>query len=336
MGDVLPIRGQLTRINVREVWSSEAADFTPWLAREENLRLLGETIGLELELEAQEKEVGPFRADILCKDIASENWVLIENQLEKTDHTHLGQLITYAAGLRAVTVIWIASPFTEEHRAALDWLNDITNSGVNFFGIEVELWQIGDSPIAPKFNIISKPNDWTRTVSKVTSRGELTESKQVQLRFWTAFREFVAQRDTSVHTTKPLPQHWMSMGIGRSGFHLSAIASFWNSDKESYESNEIRTELVITDKNSKEYFALLEAKREQIESDLGYSLVWHSPDDTQVCRIYLRKSIPDLKDESAWAEHHEWLLRRLENFRRVFGPRVKKLSLQDAEKTDLL
>src|SRR5205823_7927290 len=118
--------GRLQKVDLREAWTSECSDFTPWLAQEANLQLLGETIGIELELESQEKGVGPFRADILCKDTATDNWVLIENQLERTDHTHLGQLITYAAGLNAVTIVWIADRFTEEHRAALDWLNEHT------------------------------------------------------------------------------------------------------------------------------------------------------------------------------------------------------------------
>ena len=130
---------------------------------------LGETSGIELERETQEKDVGPFRADICCKDTATDNWVLIENQLERTDHTHLGQLLTYAAGLNAVTIVWIAERFTAEHRAALDWLNEKTDEKINFFGLEIELWQIGDSPIAPKFNIISQPNDWFRAVQKAAA-----------------------------------------------------------------------------------------------------------------------------------------------------------------------
>ena len=152
--------GRLQKVDLREAWTSESADFTPWLAQEQNLKLLGETIGIELELESQEKDVGPFRADILCKDTATDDWVLIENQLERTDHCHLGQLITYAAGLNAVTIVWVAERFTEEHRAALDWLNERTDDKIHLFGLEIELWRIGDSPIAPKFNIISQPNDW--------------------------------------------------------------------------------------------------------------------------------------------------------------------------------
>jgi RecB family endonuclease NucS len=129
--------GRLEKVELRSFWKKEDRDFTPWLAQDENIQLLSETIGIELEVQSQEEGVGPFRADILCMDMANNHFVLIENQLEKTDHTHLGQLMTYAAGLDAVSIIWIAQKFTEEHRAALDWLNRITDSTFNFFGIEI-------------------------------------------------------------------------------------------------------------------------------------------------------------------------------------------------------
>jgi hypothetical protein len=128
---------RLQPVDLRKVWQTEAGCFTPWLASGENISLLGGAIGLELEVEAQEKDVGPFRADILCKDTANDHWVLIENQLDKTDHTHLGQLLTYAAGLQVVTIVWIAQQFTEEHRAARDWLNENTYERFNFFGLEM-------------------------------------------------------------------------------------------------------------------------------------------------------------------------------------------------------
>ena len=158
--------GRLTSVDLREIWTSESGDFTPWLASEENLTVLGDTLDLELELEAQEKAVGPFRADILCRDMGSNALVLIENQLERTDHGHLGQLLTYASGLEAATIVWIAGRFNEEHRATLDWLNAITEERFRFFGLEVELWRIGSSLAAPKFNIVSKPNDWSRSVAR--------------------------------------------------------------------------------------------------------------------------------------------------------------------------
>lgn len=323
MNEHLPTLGKLSRKNPRDVWPTEHSHFTPWLASEENLKLLGDAIGIELELEAQEKEVGPFRADILCKEVATEHWVLIENQLERTDHTHLGQLITYAAGLKAVTIIWIANPFTEEHRAALDWLNGITGSDLNFFGLEVELWQIGESRLAPKFNLVSKPNDWSRSVSEAATRGELTEIKKTQLKFWSQFREFASSTETNVRTTKPHPQHWMAMGIGRSGVDLNAIASFWNSETESFESNEVRVELVLHNKYAKEYFSILDSQKADIEQELGCALIWHSKPGTKMCRIYTRRSIENLHDSSAWPEINEWLLKNLEDFRRIFKNRVK-------------
>jgi hypothetical protein len=146
MRDGTPALGRLERVDRRTIWSSESSDFTPWLATEDNIAARGDAIEIDLEVEAQEKDVGPFRADILCKDTATNNWVLIENQLERTDHSHLGHLLTYAAGLQAVSIVWIAQQFTDEHRAALDWLNEITDGRFNFFGLEIELWRIGSSP----------------------------------------------------------------------------------------------------------------------------------------------------------------------------------------------
>lgn len=146
--------GRLEVVDLRKVWVSEAGDFTPWLAQEANLSLLADTLGMDLVYEAHEKGVGPFRADIVCTDTADGSKVLIENQLERTDHGHLGQLMTYAAGLDAVTIVWIAERFTEEHRAALDWLNEITGEKISFFGLEIELWKIGTSPMAPKLSLI--------------------------------------------------------------------------------------------------------------------------------------------------------------------------------------
>ena len=133
--------GRLERVDLRDVWAKEDRDFTPWLARPENLEVLADTLGLELEAKAveTEKDVGPLRADILCRETGSGDWVLIENQLERANHGHLGQLLTYAAGLRAVTGVWIAERFSKEYQATLDWLNEITDEKIRFFGLEIEL-----------------------------------------------------------------------------------------------------------------------------------------------------------------------------------------------------
>jgi len=164
---VTPLLGQLSRVDVREVWEHEAICFTPWLAREENLQLLAEAIDMHLILEGREAPVGMFRADLIARDVHTGHLVLIENQLERTDHGHLGQLLAYAAGLKAGSIVWVSSLFTDEHRAALDWLNEITDTSIAFFGLEMELWRIGDSAIAPKFNLVSKPNMFSKLACQV-------------------------------------------------------------------------------------------------------------------------------------------------------------------------
>ncbi len=316
--------GRLHSVDLREAWASESSDFTPWLAQEENLKLLGETIGIELELESQETEVGPFRADILCKDTATDNWVLIENQLERTDHSHLGQLLTYAAGLNAVTIVWIAQRFTEEHRAALDWLNEHTDGNINLFGLEIELWRIGTSPIAPKFNIISQPNDWSRTVKQAAvGGGEVSEHKQLQLRFWTEFRNYMESKKSFVRCQKPSPQHWTNHAIGRSGVHLASILSIWNSETGA-KGAEIRAELYLDGPNAKQEFALLAKQKDSIETALGFYLTWYNPEGKASCRLYTRQNA-DFLNQELWPQQFEWLRQRLETMHKVFAPLVRTL-----------
>src|SRR5262249_15877329 len=157
----------------------------------ENIALLGQAIGLDLEVQSTEKGVGPYSADIFCKDVLTDHPVLIENQLERTDHTHLGQLLTYAAGLEALVIVWVSGSFTDEHLAVLDWLNGITDSRYNFFGLEIELWRIDDSPMAPKFNVVCQPNDWSKAVrqSAAAAASSPTNFQQLHLEFWTQFHE---------------------------------------------------------------------------------------------------------------------------------------------------
>lgn len=322
--------GQLQKVDLRKVWQSEATDFTPWLAQEENLKLLGDTIGIELEFEAQEKRVGPFRADILCKDTATDHWVLIENQLERTDHTHLGQLLTYAAGLDAVTVVWIAERFTEEHRATLDWLNERTDDSIIFFGLEVELWRIGDSPIAPKFNVICQPNEWTRTVAETAKQiqaGGVSDTQQLQLQFWTGFRVHLEKSGSFLKATKPLPQHWMNLAIGRSGFKLAATFSTAK--------NQVAAMLIIYSSDAKGYFELLRTEKEQIESEIDCHVDWEELPGKKESRIKLRWENIDAYDQAKWNDYHEWLRKNLEALHKVFSQRIKNLELVTDSEADL-
>jgi len=327
-----PPLGKLENVNLREYWKSESHDFTPWLASDENIKLLGEAIGIELEVEAQEKNVGPFKADILCKDTTTDKWVLIENQLEPTDHSHLGQILTYAAGLNAPTIVWIAQDFTAEHRATIDWLNEITDEGYNFFGIQIELWRIGQSEPAPRFNVVAKPNDWSKTVEAAVRQGELTEGRQKRLKFWTAFKEYMVA-NSKIRCQKPAPQQWMNHSIGRSGFGLASIVSTWDSQTSRFGSGELRVELSMGDANADAYFEQLKSNQADITKEIGETLTWHNPPDTRTRKIYVRCSA-DVDDESKWPEYQVWLRGKLEAFYRVFAPRVKALS-KDAGISDI-
>lgn len=312
--------GRLERVELRNIWKSEAGDFTPWLANEDNIKLLGDAIGVDLEVEAQEKNVGPYRADILCKDTATGQWVLVENQLERTDHPHLGQLITYAAGLDTVTIVWISRQFTEGHRAALDWLNEKVAEDIRFFGVEIELWRIGSSPTAPKFNIVSKPNDWTKPSGELRSRfkTELTETRKLQLEYWQAFRKFMEGKGSSVRPTKPLPQHWQSFSIGRTGFNLYAVVNV--------KSGRIGVQLVIQGIDAKERYNTIADQREEIEKEAGEQLEWRELPDKKESQINSGWHECHPNDQKAWEKQHEWLFEKLQIFHKTFGERIKAIA----------
>jgi hypothetical protein len=313
--------GRLERVELRDIWLSEASDFTPWLAREENLGILGETLGIDLELEAQERPVGPFRADILCKDIGTDRWVLIENQLERTNHNHLGQLLTYASGLEAVTIVWIAARFTEEHRSTLDWLNRITDESFRFFGLEVELWCIGDSPPAPKFNIVSKPNDWSQSVAQAAraiDEAELSETRLMQRAYWAAFDQVLAESGGPVAGgKKPQPQSWMAYPIGRTSATLNATMI--------RPKRQVRAELYLSGGKAKAFYHLLAEQKAQIEHDLGFALHWEELPDGKDSRVSIWLDNADPENEPDWKRQHEWLAKRLNEMHRVLAPRVRAL-----------
>jgi len=310
--------GRLERVALRDVWISESGNFTPWLSETDNLRLLGETIGLNLESEAIERPVGPFRADILCKNVLNDDWVLIENQLERTDHSHLGQLLTYAAGLSTVTIVWIAERFTDEHRAALDWLNEVTAEHINFFGLEVELWRIGDSAIAPKFNIISQPNDWVKQVNAERQTSEVSENSQLKLQFWTAFKKYLEDNKSPLKAQKPSIHYLTNFALGRADFVISALVGM----RDGY----IGVNIVMTGSNAKAHFHLLVQEREIIEHETGETLLWNeNPNYKQSdISLYWRGVTPT--NPQLWTTYHAWLREKLETFHRVFVPRVKTLN----------
>lgn len=309
--------GKLEKVDIRDLWKGEATDFTPWLAKEENIAQLGEAVGIELEVIEQERNVGPFRADILCRNRIDDHYVLVENQLERTDHTHLGQILTYAAGLDAVTVIWIAKQFTEEHRATIDWLNRITDEQFNFFGIEIEAYKIEESLPAPLFQIVCKPNDWSRTVRTAAASQDLTETKFLNQEYWTAMKSYFESKGTFLKSQKPSPQHWSNFALGKSDFNLSAIMSVRD--------NFIRADLYINTETSKEDFRKLKEKYQQDSLHfISDNVIWEEVPDKKMSWIYLKKAA-NVKDRKDWANQHQWFMETLEKFDKFFRPKIKQL-----------
>jgi len=313
--------GRLVRVDLRLAWEHEALQFTPWLAQPENISLLGEAIHLDLEVQQSEAPVGPFSADILCKETTSGHYVLIENQLERTDHTHLGQLLTYAAGLEAVTIFWVAKTFTSEHRAALDWLNRATGEGLNFFGLEVEVWRIGDSPMAPKFNVVSQPNDWLVTVKDLVVKpaGELGGAALKNLEFWTQFNEYCETVGATRWTKKPSTDYWKYHGVGRTGFGLStanAMTSNWST-----------VSLVMSGNDCKPFYYQLEQRKPEIEAALR-ALEWEELPGKKESRLTLRRH-GLASDKSKWPELNAWFVAKATQWANYFEPIVKTLNAAD-------
>lgn len=314
--------GRLQRVELRDVWQHEAYNFTPWLAQPGNLAILSEELGLELELVGQEVAVGPYAADIVCKDTFSGTHVLIENQLERTDHSHLGQILTYAAALEARNVVWIASRFTDEHRAAIDWLNEITNDAWQFFGLEIELWRIGNSDPAPRFNMICRPNDWSRAVRDEAAKvGTASPTQSFQLKFWSAFRDYMMFK--GLRAPKPSAQSWQSFRVGRTGFSIEGVI------KRNERQMLVRLYINCDDLPPKSVFKYLLARRESIEAEMATALEWNELPGKKGCVIAVVRAEADLDDESAWPQLHAWLETQVARMEKVFRPLIVSLGASD-------
>lgn len=321
--------GRLESVELREVWPNEATDFTPWLAEEENLSILAETLNMELELEGREVNVESGIVDLLCRTVDN-SLVLIENQLEETDPDHLGRILAYAARLNADTVIWIAKTFKDEHRAVFDRQNAITDERYQFFGVEIELWQIGDSRAAPKFNIVSRPNNWSRSASQSAQQAgseELSGLPLLRQRFWTAFDEHVSQTNRQIKAPRPVPNAFVFFAIGTFGFKLKALMSTSN--------NRLVVRLDMFGPNAEAHFNLLIVGQAEIENEIGElgedeQLEWREESNA----VVLTKRNTNPTDETDWPNQHTWLVEKLELFDRVFRQRIQALNADDWQSGD--
>jgi len=310
--------GNLKRVNLRKKWPDEASDFTPWLAREENMEKLSLALGLELQVENIEVSVGPYSADILARDVGSDRYVVIENQLRKTNHDHLGKLITYGSVLDASANVWITSEFTEEHKKALDWLNDHTSDEISFYGVILELWQIDDSKPAVRFNVISKPTDIIRQTAITKASENLSETKKLQLEFWTKFREKLSKRKEIPSVQSARPQYWFDVSLGRSGIHLSNTANTFD--------DKIGVRVYIENKVANVALPQLLQMKEEIEAEIGEKLEW-DPNPENLDKTIGLKRDADLTKRENWEEYLDWLTDMTIKFRKTFSKRVKSLDL---------
>jgi len=305
---------KIKKIDLRKAWNHEAIDFANWLAEEENLDLLSDEIGLDIKLIQTEASVGKFNVDILAEEENTGRKIIIENQLEVTDHDHLGKIITYASGYDAEIIVWIVKNVRDEHKQAIDWLNEHTDEKIYFFAIKMELWQIADSPFAPKFSIISKPNDWSKALKQSSSSSVLTDTKVLQLDFWSRFKEFMVLNNTRLSLRAPRPHHWYDISIGSSDAHISLTVD----SRKSL----IACEVYIPD--SKEIFFGLEKFKKQIENELNVKLEWLALDGKKASRIKLSRD-GDITKTEDWKIYYEWLKGNSEMFQKVFYKYIKKI-----------
>ena len=267
--------GKLKEVDVRELWKHEQYNFSEWLAKEENIEMLGDEVGVTFAEIRKEVFVGAYRCDLVAQDETSGAKIIIENQLEATNHDHLGKIITYASGLEATVVIWIVKEAREEHRSAIEWLNSKTTEDVSFFLIEIHAYKIGDSLPAPKFVVVEKPNDFVKTVNTGVDSGELSNAQAERLIFWNRFNEVLISRNKPFNVRKATTDHWYSVALGTSEAHIEVTLV--------NKTNSIGIEVYI--KENKNLFDKLFNSSEEIENELGFSMEWMRLDHKKVSRI---------------------------------------------------
>lgn len=311
----MPEFAQLESQDVREYWEDEARDFTPWLAdqiRADDESELEDTLGLDLEVVEVEKSVGRYNVDILAQVVDDSRSVVIENQLTSSDHDHLGKSIAYASGVDADIIVWLAPQFYDEHQDAVQWLNENSREGVDLFAIRLEVWKIGESEPAVRFNPVNEPSEWKAKAQRAS--GELTETQQLQEEFWTQTRDLIRARDTNLSPRNPLPRHYYTMSLG-DGFQIEFHAK--------HSPREVSCHLVVLD--DVDTFETLRQERPSIESRFDSAVEFsgdaYAHDEG---RVSVKIDDGDIFDhEDRWDEYHEWLIEQGERFYDVYDDLLK-------------
>ena len=306
--------GKMERVPLREVWKKEAKDFTSWLY--ENLEILGEELDLDLTPDEKEKTVGSFAADITAED-GSGRKVLIENQLEKTDHVHLGQILTYVSNLDAKIAIWISSEPREEHIRAMEWLNE-SGSGVMFYLVKVEAYRIGISEPAAKFTIVTGPSEKTAIVGE--EKKEEAERHRLRYAFWQSLLE-KAKKRTQLHANiSPSVYHWIGAGSGMRGLGFNYVITFKFGQIDLYIDRGKEA-----DEENKRIYDTLFSERAEIEKDFGGKLKWERLDDRRASRISTRFEYAGLANKDQWDRLQDDMIDAMIRFERALKKHINSL-----------
>jgi hypothetical protein len=305
--------GRLELVPLRELWHHEAHDFTTWLAQ--NLDLLGEKLGLELSLVQQEASAGPFSADIMAED-GNGSPAIIENQLERTNHDHLGKLITYLSNLDAKTAIWITSEPRPEHEQAVHWLNEVVPADTAFYLVRVEAYRIGDSAAAPLFTVVAGPSPEARQIGE--QKEEVAERHILRKAFWTQLLAKAKEKSSLHARITPTTDNWIAAGSGKSGLSYNYVIRM----------EDVQVELYIdrgdTEEN-KRIFDELYAHKAEIESAFGGSLDWQRKDNLQASRIRCLIPSGGLRNQEQWPKIQEHMTDAMVRLERALKPETQRL-----------
>ena len=288
--------GELKNVSLRDVWGHEANDFTPWLA--ENMERLSKAIGVPMELEGTEVEVEQFSADIVARNPSDDSRVLIENQLEGSDHTHLGQILTYLAGVQARTVVWIARNFHDSHRSAIRWLNDHTEEPFAFFAVRVRVVQIADSPLVPLFEVLERPSAWDRSVRETID----SDTSEFRRHFWTHYSEHYPE--DGVPTRHAGSSFWVwieSAELNLAPYLAKGSVGVWVRGRRRESAAEVRERILPWE----------EDLRDVLGVEIGEGTSWGS---------YANSGYSvETKNRDNWTKMAEWLHNNICEYRRVLG-----------------
>jgi len=307
---------KIKRVPLRELWRKEDKDFTKWL--EEHIDFLNDAIGFDISIESREEKVGPFKVDLYGEDNAG-NKVIIENQLEKSDHKHLGQLITYLTNLGANIAIWICKEPTEEHTKAIDWLNEVSPDDISFYLIKLEAIRIGDdSPAGPLFTVVKRPTTEKKQIG--AEKKEYAQRHVFREKFWTQFLTEINKKNSLFANISPSTDNWIGIGMGRGGFNLNLVIS------KKYARAEIYINRGEMEENKKAFDSLYSLK-DEIEKEFGSKLTWERMEDNVTSRIKHQLDGVNVTNEEDWPKMNEFIIDSAERMHRAFKDPIHKIKV---------